>query len=147
MGFETGDLIMYLDYDNVQQFMKPKFATDVPREEWENDRTDPSAHEEILAAMKNYMEFAWGKAENCRGISASRSISHFKAWLWILEDDETLAFAEDEGNYASYGVPILTRICEKYQIKIPGGPVLKAMQNGRCNDEFQADAIRASTDD
>lgn len=36
-----------------------------------------------LDTVKDYLPFAWDKANNCRGLSAGRSISHLRAWLWL----------------------------------------------------------------
>jgi hypothetical protein len=60
------------------------------------------------------MPFAWEKANDCRGLSANRSIEHMTAWLWMLGDD--LADKMD-GLYEYYGKPCLRAICEKYGCK------------------------------
>ena len=69
----------------------------------------------VIKVMKNYMSFAWDKANNKRGISANRSIDHFKGWLWLLGDEEGIEYLK--ANYASYGKPGLTYICKKYGFK------------------------------
>lgn len=74
----------------------------------------PLTRDAVLAEMHNYMTFAWDKANNERGLSAGRSINHFEAWLWLLGDEEALAFAEDAENYPDYGRPILHYICERF---------------------------------
>ena len=59
--------------------------------------------------MKEYMEFAWEKANEFRGLSAMRSMHHYTAWTWLLGDDF--------GNllqYDYYGKDNLIRICEHY---------------------------------
>lgn len=73
--------------------------------------------EAITKKMMDYMDFALGKARNERGISASRSIWKYVQWLWVLEDEELLVFAEDEENYPMYGMPVLQKICDKYGFK------------------------------
>ena len=60
------------------------------------------------------MKFAWEKCLSSRGLSSCRSLAHYKAWLWILEDQETIDFLDDEGNYPCFGAPILQYICNKY---------------------------------
>ena len=57
------------------------------------------------------MEFAWDKANNCRGISASRSIDHYSVWIWLLGDEDKLSDIRD---YEYYGKPQLVEICELY---------------------------------
>lgn len=74
---------------------------------------------DVLAVMKDYMAFAWGKALDHRGISTSRSVIKMSVWLWILGDVELLAFAENSTNYRNYGVPILRKISQKYNFEIP----------------------------
>lgn len=80
----------------------------------------PCDRDTVIAEMRDYMSFAWEKAYDHRGLSASRSLYKMQAWLWLLGDDELLVFAEDADNYVPYGTPILRKISEKYDFYIPG---------------------------
>ena len=71
--------------------------------------------ENVIKYMQDYMSFAWEKANDKRGISANRSIDHFKGWLWLLEDEEGIEYLKV--SYAPYGKPGLTYICKKYGFK------------------------------
>lgn len=106
-GAQRADLIGYLSFEKARPFLMPE----VTKEMWV-----PNAftREQVIAEMRQYMGFAIGKAEDERGLSAPRSIDHFRAWLWLLGDVEMLRFADDGDNYPMYGKPILRRICEKY---------------------------------
>lgn len=106
------DVLIYVPFETVREFLKPE-TTEAG---WE---AEPLTDEGVIGRMRDYMEFAWDKALGERGISSSRSIDHFRAWLFLLGDDELLAFAGDEGNYPQYGKPILVRICEKYGFPMP----------------------------
>lgn len=55
-----------------------------------------------------YMPFAWEKANNGRGISAARSLMHYKAWLWLLGQD----WIDEHDEYQFYGKDNLVRICK-----------------------------------
>lgn len=66
----------------------------------------------IIKVMKDYISFAWEKANDKRGISANRSIEHFKGWLWLLGDEEVVEYLK--ANYTPYGKPGLAYICKKY---------------------------------
>ena len=68
--------------------------------------------------MIDYMEFAFDKAHDERGISANRSINHMIAWSWLSGDDELNQAIEHEyeTNYHSYSLEILRMICEKLGI-------------------------------
>jgi len=104
-GFETSEYLDYLDFDHAKEFLKPE-AT---KEKWEKDihgKARPPAD-----MIKDYMPFAWDKANNCRGISAARSICHMIAWLWL--DGKDWSELED---YEYYGKPQLVRICKEYGI-------------------------------
>ena len=105
LGFYRGDLIQYLTFEQA----KPFINDDAVEDEWGD--ADELTDEAVKAKMLDYMEFAWGKANDCRGISASRSVEHYKAWLWLLGDD-----LEDKLDdiYEYYGKPCLRVICEKY---------------------------------
>lgn len=105
-GFETGDLIEYLDFDHAKEFLKPE----VTKKEWnKNCKTLKTAEAQIF----EYIPFAWDKANNCRGLSAGRSMNHMRAWLWLAGETD-LSRACEHYNY--YGKPNLVDICEKYEI-------------------------------
>jgi len=104
-GFMTNDLILFLSFDKAQPFLKEG----VTAEEW---TPTPRYDEFVLKQIHEYMPFAWEKANNCRGLSAARSIDHMKAWLWLLGEEEDLL--EDLKDYELYGKPQLRAICEHF---------------------------------
>jgi hypothetical protein len=108
-GFEMGDLLEWLDYEHAKPYVKPE--TDP--EKWQREYK-PLTREAILEIMKDYMEFAWGKANDYRGLSASRSICHYTAWTWLAGDHELNKFVANDDNYQHYGKEILVKICEHY---------------------------------
>ena len=114
LGFEVYEYPDWLTFENVKKLNILK--EDITKEKWEKDYKKP-AKENILERMRNYISFAYGKAEGERGISANRSIMHYIAWIWLLGDDEFLKEIEDDwnNNYNSYGIPILNKICETYR--------------------------------
>lgn len=103
LGFEVNVYLSYLDYDHVKPFLK-EGTTEVG---WTPNPTDK---ESIKKQMIDYLEFAWGKANNCRGISANRSIMHYQAWFWMIGEDEIADHLMDDYKY--YGKPQLETICE-----------------------------------
>lgn len=114
-GFERNNLVDHLPFSSARTFLKDG----VTEEEWEKGGRKPLERDAVEAEVADYMQFALDKAENHRGLSASRSLSHFKAWLWLLGDDDLYAFADDEDNYTNYGVPVLRAVGEKYGIPLP----------------------------
>lgn len=102
LGTRRNELIPRLSFDKAKSFLKDS----VTENEW---LPRPRDHEQIKKEMLEYMPFAWEKANNCRGISAARSIDHYKEWLWLLGDCEI-----DLDSYELYGKPQLKRICAKY---------------------------------
>lgn len=131
LGFEIGEYIPYLDHAHAKPFLKPECT----ESEWEKDRP-ALTREAILKVMFDYMEFAWDKANNCRGISANRSIMHYIAWTWLAGDKDFSR--EIEGaTYEFYGKNILTRICQHYEWNS------KLWDNGRrANNEEEDEAVR-----
>ena len=97
-SFEWPYYLNLLTYEEAKPFLDP----DCDGKDWEVKTLD-----EIKQDAIEYMPFAWEKANNCRGISAWRSISHYIAWLWLLGED-----FDDIGDYEFYGKPQLIRICE-----------------------------------
>jgi hypothetical protein len=104
-GFQGSDLIEFLPFQDAERFLKPE----VTEAEWNLKTPDEDT---VKALILDYMPFAWGKANDCRGLSASRSIEHMKTWLWLLGDDLGEKLSDI---YQFYGKPCLRLICEKYR--------------------------------
>lgn len=122
-GFATGDLISYLSFEEAKPFLKEGTTAEM----W--GAPLPRDHESVKSQIVDYMPFAWDKANNCRGISASRSISHMGTWLWMLGLDEA---SEQIQDYDRYGKPQLRQICEHF------GVDWRALDDGEWrNDEMQ----------
>ena len=112
LGTQQGDLAIYLDTNRVKEFCK----ADADLSDWKQEEI---TREGVIKKILEYLDFAFEKAIDHRGISASRSIKHMQAWLWLLEDNELLDFAETNSNYRNYGVPILKTIATKYDKPMP----------------------------
>lgn len=124
MGIEMGDLIPALSFDAARPFLKDTATA----EDWEKRKATPLEQAGLIAAILGYLGFAWGKANNCRGLSASRSISHFRTWLWLLGEDAAADALDDDCEL--YGKPQLRAISEHFGID------WRALDNGRwTNDE------------
>ena len=106
-GFEWHEYIGYLDLEHAVQYLKDDHG--MTTESWSKDQADQG---DIRTVMIDYMPFAFEKANNCRGISAGRSISHYVAWLWIEGTAEAESLSEKIQDYDCYGKPQLEMICE-----------------------------------
>lgn len=113
LGFRSEALLEFMDYEHAKGLLKK----DVSRAEW-NEDVSPLTREQLIKTMREYMVFAWEKALDERGISASRSVDKMGEWLWILGDREILAKFE-AADYAMYGKPKLRVISEAYGFPIP----------------------------
>ncbi|MBU6488290.1 MAG: hypothetical protein KGQ57_10725 [Burkholderiales bacterium] len=103
LGFRTSDLIQALPFEAAQSFLKEGVTAD----QWAQN-TDPESE------IRSYMEFAWDKANGCRGLSAGRSVNHMESWLWLDGKDELSARLERV--YEFYGKPCLVLVCQEYGI-------------------------------
>jgi hypothetical protein len=102
MGTMCGDLLKHLPFELAKEFLKPG----VKEEDW---GFLPLNKDSVIAEMKEYMPFAWKKANERRGLSAGRSMDHYTTWIWLAGDD--LGELRD---YEYYGKDNLTRICKQY---------------------------------
>lgn len=102
LSFEVPQYVSFLNFDTA----KPYLVNEAVSEEW--NKRDLS---NIRDVMTDYMEFAWDKANGCRGISAGRSMMHYQAWLW-LEGEWTETEIDALDDYEYYGKPQLIKICE-----------------------------------
>lgn len=82
------------------------------------------------ASLRDYLPFAFDKAINHRSISASRSFLHITNWLWLMERDDLLAFAEDDTNYRYYDVPILKHVARALGVPLPDA--IESWQDGKA---------------
>ena len=110
-GFRAGVVIAYLDFEKAKEFLNPE----VKAEDW---KQLPLIEEVAIVEMREYMDFAWGKVRDHRGISASISVEKMEAWLWLLGDDETLRKVQ-QARYENYGAPKLAVVCDRYGFPIP----------------------------
>jgi hypothetical protein len=94
---------------------KPWLKEGVTESDWESGKNRLRTDDDVKAAMLDYMEFAWGKANDCRGLSTGRSLDHMEAWLWLFDTSlyEELVISREE-NYAYYGKPQLKLVCEVF---------------------------------
>lgn len=110
-GVERSRLLEALPFDQAQQFLED----DAPHtlETWEDD-TRIKDHAGVKAQILGYLPFAWTKANGCRGLSANRSMSHFKGLLWLLgpSQDALREWIGTSEHYAFYGKPGLVKVSE-----------------------------------
>ena len=122
-GFADEVLVPYLPLVQAREFLRAEAYTDG----WTQHPQDADV---IKNDMLTYLAFAWKKAEDHRGISASRSVEKMRAWLWLLGDDEALAFAKADKNYPNYGAPVLAYISRRYSQPMPTSPEVMRMVAG-----------------
>jgi hypothetical protein len=106
-GDEISDYLKHLPFEAAKAYLKE----DVTEKEWE-ETYEPLERDKLLAWMEEYMHFAWGKAKDCRGLSANRSIHHYIAWTWLI-GDEGLSKALTVP-YEFYGKDHLVMVCKHY---------------------------------
>lgn len=119
-----------LDFEHGKQFAKEG----ITEEEW-NSEPVLSTDELVRNEMAGYMGFAWGKVEDHRGISASRSVDKIGEYLWVLGEDVALK-AMEEAQYENYGAPKLRAVCELLHLPMPETERVRRMSEGqRCRDD------------
>lgn len=125
------DLYEVLTYEEAKSKLRPE----VTLKDWGEGQS--RSHENARNKLVRYLPFAIEKAVSHRGISASRSVSHFKNWTWLMEDSEAQEFIADEVNYAMYGVPIIKYLLNRYNVKYEfSSPeelrIFECMAKGEC---------------
>lgn len=128
LGATREDLVMALGWPAVESFLTPE-AQGLGEEGWAKIRQTNPGHE-----ARTYMPFAIGKALNHRGLSANRSVDHFRAWVWLMGDEAYDSIDWDD--YGQYGVPILKAVAELVGAPWPTEPELERMAAGLpCDPE------------
>jgi len=135
-GFGIEVILPYLEAENAKVFT---IATvDTARIWKEQGYPRKQDREAMLKEAQQYMEFAWGKAMNHRGLSAERSVSKMAAWMFLLGEDALLNTCFDDSKYPKYGAPILKDICVKLGWEIPADVAILRMIKGLpCQEECE----------
>lgn len=121
--FEVEVLAGYLDYEHVRTHLTEGTTAD----QWAESQDDPAQARDDAAA---YLEFAFGKARDHRGLSAVRSVHKLSAWAWLLGDDDLAAAMRDDDHYPQYGVPALMLFAKRFDLPVPDDPALQRMAKG-----------------
>lgn len=128
-GSTRSDLLRALPFKDAKPWLKPEVTETM----WP---APICTREQIIAAMSEYLVFALGKAEDHRGLSANRSIEHFRGWTWLLGDEDYAAIKWD--GYSSYGCPVLKQVGERYDLPLPTDDWFKNMSSGKpCEPDCQ----------
>jgi hypothetical protein len=101
LNFQGGDLLVRMKYETAKPYLKEGVT--------EADFAAAQTHPDPLDEARDYLPFAWDKANNCRGISANRSVDHFRAWLWLAGYDIDDDF---DRRYEFYGKPVLVTVSD-----------------------------------
>jgi len=109
-GFGVQDIAEALPFEDVKEMLTEEFLNKFNAKElWEKDRL--KTKDDVVNKMKDYLDFAWDKANSERGLSADRSIQHYIAWSWLIDDqlyNELVRMYKTE--YRDYGKNILSYI-------------------------------------
>lgn len=114
LGWAREVLLPYCNYDTV----RPLLNDGVTVEQWERDASNRAA---VGEDARDYYEFALGKIEAERGISAERSIIKLREFAWLMGRDDVVA-AMDEAPYAQYGAPKVAVFGEAFGFAKAGEP-------------------------
>ena len=116
--FDREVFIDYLSYENAKSFYSDEYNLKIANKELEQPLAITDIKETIQDFL-DYMVFAWGKAIDERGISASRSISKLAAWLWLLGREDLEDSINRDDLYEPYGMPALIEVCNMLNINVP----------------------------
>lgn len=124
-GFAREVLLSALEFEHVKPFLKEGTTA----EQW---GVPPHADDSsVTEAARQYLAFAWGKAEDHRGLSADRSVVKLTEYFWLLGKEDALQ-RMDAAGYAQYGAPILKICAEALGTPIPTSPALVRMMAGEA---------------
>jgi hypothetical protein len=115
-SFMADILIDYLDFESVKEFLDEDYIKEIERGEGKYKQIMDI--KETAQDFLDYMVFAWGKALDKRGISASRSIIKLSAFMWLLGRDDIVEILNNDDLYNPYGAPALVKACETLGIKV-----------------------------
>jgi hypothetical protein len=110
------DVLEFLSFEDSKEFYNKDYVEKIEAGKEKHEFTEYTV-KNVKNKMIVYMDFAWRKANDERGLSASRSVSHYRNWYWLLCDD-SINFSDLEDNYEPYGKPILVEMCKFLELDI-----------------------------
>jgi len=120
LGFRQEVLIGALDFEHAKPFLN-EGVTEV---EW-NGKRDA----DLEQTAKSYLEFAIGKIEDHRGISASPSVDKLTEYAWLLGRDDVVS-AMENAHYPQYGAPKVKAFADGMGWPWPDAADLNRMAEG-----------------
>ena len=126
------------DFLGFQRESLMQFLPECWELEGRRDQCPALTEDNVRSALVDYLGFAFSKAINHRGISANRSVDKLKTWAWVLGRNDLVEFADDKSNYQNYGVPVLKRFAQAFDVAPPdfiknwpdGGPCEPGCEQG-----------------
>lgn len=126
-GFAREVLVDALDIDHARPFL----IASATAEAWGDGHRDA---DQIHAAAVDYYNFALGKIENHRGLSADRSVDKLTQFAWLLGRDDVVT-AMETAEYAQYGAPKVKAFGEGFGLPWPDDEAMVRMAQGKpCTD-------------
>ena len=131
LGFRTEALVDFLTKEKAETLRGDIFKENAEFKGWEKPDLSDDA---VKKRAKEYLAFAFDKALNHRGISASRSVEKLKEWLWLIGLDDQV----DWENYQNYGCPILRQVAKALKVEGPKDSAFDRMARGLpCQDDCE----------
>ncbi len=130
LGFSFDVFAKFVPFEKAKYNFEDDFINKVESglEKWTFINTIEEASQDFL----DYMNFAWGKAEDKRGISASRSIEKLSMFLRIMGREDLAELIDDDDLYNPYGAPALIAVCDKMGIQVPDS--LREFAKVKCEE-------------
>lgn len=116
-GFAREVAIDFLPFEDAKQYLKPEYILKVAG--GATAYVQITDVKEAAQDFLDYMVFAWMKAMDERGISASRSVLKLATWMKILGRPDVANILEDDHLFAPYGRPALRKACLVLGIDCP----------------------------
>ena len=136
-GFRREVLTEGMSYETIKglQIEGDGFLSEnVTQEKWNEVYLDTD--DKILKALSHYLDFAWGKAEDHRGLSASRSVDKLAEYAWLLGRDDVVE-AMGDASYTNYGCPKLAVLAKALDLPIPESDRIQNMIVGKsCGADY-----------
>lgn len=121
------DIMMFVEREPAMKVegLSVEVVSEITDEQWrESEMGQDLTVEAVVDQMSGYIGFAREKCEGQRGISATRSVYHYKNWLWLIadQDDRAAAILDEADNGAfdaeDYGEAFLDRVSKAFELEV-----------------------------
>ncbi len=107
------EFLLRVPLEKAEKFMSPDHGW--TPETWEKSMMKKD-HQSLVFEIEDYFQFSWELALAHNGMGCSKSLHHYMAWAWLLNDMELFDFCMHKSNFINFLCPVILSVGQLYEL-------------------------------